>query len=285
MFEKFSLNKLYSRNFIAERMGYKSFQAISKGVVTPKNSNVIVLFVTKEKQSALTQYNDYIDGGLLHWEGENKHGSDKRIVTAKENGEKIFLFYRNRHHSDFLFLGEIFLLRFIEQTTKPSEFVFSFSNLLPNEEPVFYETIDPNSHEFLTLHETEREQIGKTRIGQASFRNELIKYWGKCSVTGVENLEFLTASHIKPWKESNNSERLNPFNGFLLNPALDCAFDKGFISFSNTGKILISPSLNREDANKMAINENLKLRRILPGNQEFLDYHLKNKFNREAKYL
>jgi putative restriction endonuclease len=45
--------------------GYQSFHAISKGVVTPSNTNSIIFFVTKDKQEALTQYNDYIDGDML----------------------------------------------------------------------------------------------------------------------------------------------------------------------------------------------------------------------------
>jgi 5-methylcytosine-specific restriction protein A len=143
-----------------------------------------------------------------------------------------------------------------------------------------YETIDPRASEFLSLRETDKEQITLTRIGQTNFRKELIKIWGKCSVTGVENLELLSASHIKPWKNSNNSERLSPMNGLLLNPALDKAFDRGFISFDTEGKIIISSNLTREDAEKMAIKEKLKLRKFYQENQGFLRYHRQKLFKR-----
>lgn len=82
-FEKIHIGKEYERPYLADIWGYKAFQAISRGVVTPAGSNYIILFVTKEKQEALTQYNDYLDGDLLHWEGEEKHSSDDRVINAK----------------------------------------------------------------------------------------------------------------------------------------------------------------------------------------------------------
>ncbi|HAE38751.1 MAG TPA: hypothetical protein DCG57_08945 [Candidatus Riflebacteria bacterium] len=180
-------------------------------------------------------------------------------------------------------MGEVFLLESVSHTVKPSEFIFSLS---PAEvvaaESVVYETIDPNSHEYLSLHETDREQLTKARIGQDNFRKNLIRIWGKCSVTGVENLEFLNASHIKPWRISSNEERLNPHNGLLLNPALDTAFDKGFIGFDTIGKIVISGNLTHDDAEKMAINEDLRLRALYSGNQQFLAWHLEHCFEKKA---
>jgi len=180
-------------------------------------------------------------------------------------------------------MGEVFLTECIKRSDKPSEFIFSLTPVeAVVDKAVIYETIDQNSSEFLALRETDREQLTKTRVGQNYFRKNLIKIWGKCSVTGVENLEFLHASHIKPWRDSDNEERLNPYNGLLLNPALDTAFDKGFIGFAPTGKIIISNHLTREDAEKMAISEHLKLRQIYPENQQYLSYHLENLFDKIA---
>lgn len=80
------------------------------------------------------------------------------------------------------------------------------------------------SHKELT--ETVREAIVQSRIGQGMFRDDLKKYWGeKCAVTGCELVKTLKASHIKPWRSSNNTERLDVYNGLLLIPNLDSAFD------------------------------------------------------------
>ena len=123
-FEKLQIGQIYERPYLADLWGYKGFQAISRGVVTPARTNFIILFVTKEKQGALTQYNDYIDGKYLHWEGEEKHTSDSRIINATRNDE-IHLFYRDIHHSPFVYYGIISLLDHKKRTIKPSQFVFS----------------------------------------------------------------------------------------------------------------------------------------------------------------
>ena len=90
------------------------------------------------------------------------------------------------------------------------------------------------------LPETERKSIMLSRIGQGAFRSGLIGYWKRCAVTGCDSLDLLKASHIKPWRDSDNAERLDIYNGLLLIPNLDSAFDKGYISFDDGGKIIIS---------------------------------------------
>src|SRR5665811_97726 len=49
---------------------------------------------------------------------------------------------------------------------------------------------------------TEREELLKSRIGQGTFRQSLIKLRRKCYVTGIADERFLRASHIKPWRDS-----------------------------------------------------------------------------------
>ncbi|PHQ59425.1 MAG: hypothetical protein COC10_13400, partial [Sphingobium sp.] len=87
--------------------------------------------------------------------------------------------------------------------------------------------------------ETTRKAIIDARVGQGQFRENLINHWLTCAVTGATNPLLLRASHIKPWKESSNNERLDSFNGLLLSANLDAAFDSGLISFDNSGKIML----------------------------------------------
>ena len=81
-FDALIIGNEYEHPYLADLWGYKGYQAISRGVITPSGTNNIILFVTKEKQQALTQYNDYIDEDYLHWEGEEKHSSDKRTIQV-----------------------------------------------------------------------------------------------------------------------------------------------------------------------------------------------------------
>ena len=109
------LNKSYTRPELARLWGLGGIQGINRGVYTPAKQRVIFLFVTRIKQSCLTQYNDYLEEDLLFWEGENGHGSDERIAAASSKGEEIHLFYRERHHSAFIYHGKV-----IEVTEKDS---------------------------------------------------------------------------------------------------------------------------------------------------------------------
>ena len=123
------------------------------------------------------------------------------------------------------------------------------------------------------LPETVRRSIILSRIGQGVFRSGLIDYWRKCAVTGCNSLDLLRASHIKPWRDSDNEERLDIYNGLLLTPNLDSAFDKGYISFDDDGKILISDILKERDRNKLGIHSKMRLRRMEKGHIKYLDYH------------
>ena len=120
---------------------------------------------------------------------------------------------------------------------------------------------------------TEKAQLISARIGQGLFRKSLINYWGKCAVTGVANPIMLLASHIKPWSKSNDHERLDPFNGLLLTPNIDRAFDQGLISFDSIGKIIISTLL--EDKDNLGINSQMSIS-VTEQHQPYLEYHRNN---------
>jgi hypothetical protein len=122
------------------------------------------------------------------------------------------------------------------------------------------------------LEETVKERLQFTRIGQERFRKTLITYWkGCCAVTGCQETRILRASHIKPWRVCNNFERLDVFNGLLLLPNLDAAFDQGLITFNRQGKIMISPSF-RKNANMLGITEDMKIQ-LDERHQPYLAYH------------
>ena len=60
----------------------------------------------------------------------------------------------------------------------------------------------------------------------------------ECRVTQTADKRFLIAGHIKPWRDSNNAEKIDGNNGLLFAPHVDRLFDKGWISFSDQGEIL-----------------------------------------------
>ncbi len=127
---------------------------------------------------------------------------------------------------------------------------------------------------------TESKNLVKCRIGQGNFREALINYWKGCAVTKFDKIELLIASHIKPWSDSTNSERLDVFNGLLLTPNLDKLFDKGYISFDNSGYILISSELNNYSLlglkKEMAID-------IKKEHKKYLEFHRNEIFKDYSK--
>lgn len=109
------------------------------------------------------------------------------------------------------------------------------------------------------LTTTEKESIIKARVGQGIFRNNVMKkYNEKCIVTNIADKRLLIASHIKPWAVSNNADRIDSENGFLLNCLYDKMFDLGLITFSDEGKILISKSLTSYDKSIIKIDTERK---------------------------
>jgi hypothetical protein len=86
-----------------------------------------------------------------------------------------------------------------------------------------------------TLRDTEKEALVLARRGQGLFKKRVQGVESRCRITGVERLDHLRASHIKPWRDSTNEERLAGENGLLLTPSIDHLFDGGFISFEANG--------------------------------------------------
>jgi len=120
------------------------------------------------------------------------------------------------------------------------------------------------------LNATERVSLVKARIGQGLFRQKLLLHWEACAVTGFSDTNLLLASHIKPWRSCNNAERLNPFNGLLLTPNLDRAFDAGLITFTHEGPIVVSPLLT--EPNKLGIFASMRVK-LHEQHQPFLSFH------------
>ena len=129
-----------------------------------------------------------------------------------------------------------------------------------------------------SITKTEREAIVSARIGQGDFRKKLIAYWQGCSISHIQKYDILIASHIKPWRDADNSERLDAFNGLLLLPNYDKLFDKGYISFDFSGKILISKFLNPDERKILCISKSTSLVKIDERHKKFLEYHQNNRF-------
>jgi putative restriction endonuclease len=128
------------------------------------------------------------------------------------------------------------------------------------------------------IAETESEVKAKIRLGQQKFRSALFPLWeGKCALCNITMSELLRASHSKPWKDSNNTERLDPYNGVLLCCNHDALYDNGLISFDGQGRLHISALINEEDYGIYILEQHSKIQ-LHPENKVYFKWHKKNIF-------
>lgn len=127
---------------------------------------------------------------------------------------------------------------------------------------------------------TEVEVLVRQRVGQELFREMLIDYWnGRCALTGLNVPELLRASHAKPWKDCDDRERLDVYNGLLLAVHLDALFDRGLMTFDETGSAVISAYLP-DKARRLLLRgmpDNGKVQ-LVAGHRPFMDYHRRHIF-------
>jgi len=123
-----------------------------------------------------------------------------------------------------------------------------------------------------TVSVTERERLVRARMGQGVFKANVRLREGRCRVTGTSAVHHLRASHIKPWRSSSDSEKLDGANGLLLAPHADHLFDRGWISFEESGALLVSSILEADLFDQWGIHAVDEV----PFEQDqahYLDYH------------
>jgi len=126
--------------------------------------------------------------------------------------------------------------------------------------------------------ETERMAIVLARRGQGLFKARVQKIERVCRITGVDQVEHLRASHCKPWRDSNNEERLDGENGLLMTPNADHLFDRGFIAFDDNGDLLISPVIHQESLRRLGIDpaHPRNVGTFSHGQRQYLAFHREN---------
>jgi predicted restriction endonuclease len=119
----------------------------------------------------------------------------------------------------------------------------------------------------------EKIQLTKSRRGQGIFKANVRLVENRCRLTGVTNIRHLRASHIKPWSVSTNEEKLDGFNGLLLSPHVDHLFDRGFISFKNSGDLMVSKELNPIILEQWNIADSINVGSFKSNQGKYLEFH------------
>jgi hypothetical protein len=118
-----------------------------------------------------------------------------------------------------------------------------------------------------------KTQLIQARVGQGRFRAGVLAREPRCRVTGTSQPGHLVASHIKPWAMCDDSEHLDDANGLMLAPHVDHLFDTGLISFTDDGRLLLAPSLDRAVLADWHLDEGITVGAFARDQSRYLAYH------------
>ncbi len=251
------------------------------------------IFIFSGKSGAQHGYQDGWDNpNVFTYTGEGQSGDmqftrgNLALKDHLKNGKRVFLFESEskgfvRFKSELLFYDvDYFETKDTSGSTRIGiKFFFARKGAhVPIEPSLFDQPLilsEPQSiYEINQPNITERKGLVTSRVGQGAYRKRIIHRWEyKCAVTGFDNLNILIASHIVPWSESTDIERLDVDNGLLLSPNYDALFDQHLISFENNGKIILSDTIEMQAYEKIGLTGFEKIPNLSQYNLNYLDRH------------
>lgn len=281
----FNVGKIYRRSLIHDQYGGNRQSGISISAENP------YIFIFSGQSGHQHGYKDQWENeNVFSYTGEGQAG-DMQFIRGNlalkehiEKGKRVFLFLQNRK-AFVTFETELELVDFdffqgIDRNGKNRESIKFFFKRAGIE--LGYEKskiLDIQEHEDSYKikkipNETERKGLVTSRIGQGAYRKSVLFRWDfKCAVTNYNKPDVLIASHIVPWKDATNEERLDVGNGILLSPNYDALFDQHLISFENNGKIILSDSLIRSRYEDLGITGQESIRNFSNSNKSYLERH------------
>lgn len=241
------------------------FEGQRQGGISTPGYHPFVFIFTGEAGKA-HGYSDFWESeDLFHYYGEGQvgdmeyKGGNRAILRHQENGKQLLLFQAMGHGKPYRFLGEMRFDSAYEKEGVPDTkgnlrkaIVF---RLRPVDADAPVQLSVEDAAPALALGDTVTSRTVDVRKGQTLFRRRLVTVEKECRLTGVRDLRFLRASHIKPWAAcETGDERTDGYNGLLLTPTADHLFDRGWMSFSGDGKLLLASDLPSEVAERVRLD-------------------------------
>lgn len=236
------------------------------GISTPRDQPVVVIFTGEAGKSH--GYEDFWDDdGIFHYFGEGQSGDmqmtggNRAIDRHQVDGKHLLLFKSMGHGKPYRYDGEFIKISAYSRpdtpaTRGPNRTAIVF-RLQPLDQAAFLPAskIAKPSKAELELGSTTVLKLAEVRTKQELFKRRLIGIEKQCRLTHVMDLRFLRASHIKPWSAcETGTERTDGNNGLLLTPHADLLFDRGWISFEDTGALLVTSELPSEVRARIGLN-------------------------------
>lgn len=134
--------------------------------------------------------------------------------------------------------------------------------------------------------EGKRKEIRYAREGQGKYREKLLEQCHFCPITMIADERLLIASHIKPWAASNDEEKIDPYNGYILSPLYDKLFDRGFITFTENRHMILSEFISQYTWRQMNLKNDTFIRALPMDDKriEYLKFHHESVFKGSYDY-
>lgn len=281
----FQIGEIYKRSRIHDQYGGNRQSGIC-----PSSKHPFIFIFTGSGGSKHGYKDQWENKNVFSYTGEGQKGDmefTKGNLALREHlslGKRVFLFkYVQKGFVEFVSELDVVDFDYFETPDTSGEtrigikFFFKRSGVTLYKVP---EDLMPMAAEKAGIYniskptKTERQGLVLSRVGQGAYRKSILHRWEyQCAVTKFNDPQILIASHIVPWKDANNDERLDVDNGILLSPDYDALFDKHMISFENTGKIILSDNLDRQKAKILGINGKEIISDLSDGNRSYLDRH------------
>lgn len=133
------------------------------------------------------------------------------------------------------------------------------------------------------LRAAQKRSLLAARWGQGEFRQNVERLEQGCRVTGLLDRRHVRATHIKPWRWSNDAEKLDGANGLLLSPHVQHLFEQGYVSFADDGRLLLSRHLNPAVVEKWGLQSAGRTAPFSAAQQSYLAVHRARIFGQERK--
>lgn len=267
------------------------------GISTPKDHPLIIAFTGEA--GVAHGYQDFRDDDdILHYFGEGQVG-DMRYVSGNKaieqhvaDGKTLVVFQAMGKGRPYRYLGEFMSLSsYVRPDTQDREgnlrnaIVFRLKPLAADWGSTDLVQDYEGQNDGATPLSTSELRLVETRTKQRLFRDRLVTFEKGCRLTGIEDLRFLRASHIKPWSHSNDQERVDGENGLLLAPHADLLFDRGWISFEDNGSLLVSGALpaNVDTALRLNLRAKRRYESFSQSQRTYLDAHRNLIFDRKCR--
>lgn len=284
--EIFQYGKIYNRQLDIHNL----FGGNRQSGISPSAKYPYVFIFTYSTGKQHGYYDQWINEDIFEYTGHGQIGDmefkagnailrdhkalKKRVFLFSSEGKGLVRFsgeFEYINHQYFETLDSSSMLRL------GIKFYFKKVNtIIRNEVSSLLESLDLKmlNEEILV---TEAINSVKSRIGQNLFRQRVIFRWnGECAVTKFNHTRALVASHILPWSESDNFQRLDVENGILLSPTYNSLFDLNLISFEDNGKIILSDNISMKTFNTIKVNGLETISGFSQENKNYLELHRKN---------